>query len=270
MTPQTSAAGFAFEGISNFRDFGGWPTRDGGQVRRGLLFRSAHHAQATVGDLQRMADLGIKVIVDLRRPPERRRDPMPTHDSVSFQIVHDHISPDDEAVAPHLAFLKNSDRGASWVFDWLMSSYRNYPFDEAYSAIFRDWFQALAETDGAVLVHCQAGKDRTGFLCALTLHALGVDEAAIHHDYLETNRLSDLESRVAPIVASLQRERGHTVDPEAIRAALSADLRYLEAAFAEVHARHRDVDAYLEAALGVTPALRARLRARLVSDAAGE
>jgi protein tyrosine/serine phosphatase len=270
MTLQSPFPDVALEGIANFRDFGGWPTQGGGRVRRGRLFRSAHHAQATAADLQRLADLGVQVVVDLRRPPERRRDPMPTHDSVSFKIVHDKISPDEDAVAPHLAFFKHADKGASWVVDWLLSSYRNYPFDEAYSAIYRDYFQALLETDAGVLVHCQAGKDRTGFLCALTLRALGVDEAAVHHDYLETNRLTNWESRLAPMVENLERDRGHPVDPQAIRAALSADLRYLEAAFAEVHARHRDLDAYLADALGVTPAVRERLRARLVTDAEGE
>jgi hypothetical protein len=65
----------------------------------------------------------------------------------------------------------------------------------------------------------------------------------------------------------MQRERGERVDPEMVRAGLAADARYLDAAFASVEARHRDVDAYLAEALGVTPAVRRALRARLVEDA---
>jgi protein tyrosine/serine phosphatase len=255
----------AFEGIANFRDFGGWPTQDGGRVRRGLLFRSGHHALATVGDLKRMAELGIGVVVDLRRPPERRRDPAPTHESFPVRVVHDRISSDDEAVSPHLAFLQNADKGAPWVLEWLTSSYRNYPFDEAYSTIFRDHFEALAETDGGVLVHCQAGKDRTGVLCALTLHVLGVDREAIYQDYLETNRSIDVDGRLESLVERLQRERQEPIDAEMVRAAMSADARYLDAAFAEIEARRRDVDAYLEEVLKVTPARRRAIRSRLVA-----
>jgi protein tyrosine/serine phosphatase len=255
---------FDFEGILNFRDFGGWSTHDGGQVRQGLLFRSANHCSATTADLQRLADLGVGVIVDLRRPPERRREPSATLAGYAPVVVHDDVSPDEEASAPHLAFIENADKSAEWVIDWLLDSYRSYPFDPGYSSVFRRHFQALAETDAAVLVHCAAGKDRTGVLCALTLHTLGVGQDSIHRDYLETNRMSQVESRLAPLVERLERERGRPVNPEVIRAALSADLRYLEAAFAAIAERHDDVDAYLEQVLGVTPAVKTRLRERLV------
>jgi protein tyrosine/serine phosphatase len=254
-----------FEGIANFRDFGGWATEDGGQVRRGLLFRSANHSQATIGDLQRMAQLGITLVVDLRRPPERRRDPAPTHESFTARVLHDRISPDDESIAPHLTFLQNVEKGEPWVLEWLTSSYSSYPFDEAYSAIFRDYFHALADNEGGVVVHCQAGKDRTGVLCALTLTALGVDRETIYRDYLETNRSTDVDGRLPALVERFQAERDHPVDVGMVRAAMSADARYLDAAFAEVEARHGDVHAYLEQALGVTPAMRQAIRRRLVT-----
>src|SRR4051812_42319733 len=75
MTLQPSAAAFDLEGTITFRDFGGWPTAAGGSVTRGRLFRPAHHASATPADLARLAELGIDLVVDLRRPPERERDP---------------------------------------------------------------------------------------------------------------------------------------------------------------------------------------------------
>jgi protein tyrosine/serine phosphatase len=264
---QTAAPAPTLEGIANFRDFGGWPTRDGGRVRRGLLFRCANPAQATPADLGRLADLGITLMADLRRPPERRRDPLPAHDRFTPRLVHDRISPDEDAIAPHLAFMQNADKGEPWVMKWLTSSYRTYPYDEAYSTIFRDYFAALAEHDGGVLVHCQAGKDRTGFLCAMTLHALGVEREAIYQDYLETNRLTDVDGRLDDLVKRFEADRGVPVDPAMVRAAMSADARYLDAAYEAVEAQHPDVDAYLEAVLGVTPAVRQALRARLVQPA---
>jgi protein tyrosine/serine phosphatase len=264
MTVQTSPAPLSFEGITNFRDFGGWPTQNGCRVRQGLLYRSAHHAGATPADLERLAELGVTLVVDLRRPPERRRDPTPSHGTFSPRVLHDEITPDVDAISPHLAFLNNGDKGRHWVVEWLTTSYGAYPFDPAYSTLFRNYFHALVDTEGAALVHCAAGKDRTGVLCALTLHALGVDREAIYRDYLETNQLDTLEERIASL---RRRDYGRDFDPETARAAMSADTRYLDAAFASIEARHADVDAYLTEVLGVTPQVREKLRARLVTQA---
>src|SRR5689334_20119312 len=107
MTLQDTAPRFAFDGISNFRDFGGWSTHEGRRVRQGLLYRSANHAAATPEDLDRLAQLGVSVVVDLRRPPERREEPSPAYAGVT--LVHDRVSEEQEAVAPHLAFLKQTE-----------------------------------------------------------------------------------------------------------------------------------------------------------------
>ena len=60
-----------FDGVRNFRDFGGYASRHGGNVKRGLLFRSGHYGEATEADLEKIADLGIHLQADLRRPDER-------------------------------------------------------------------------------------------------------------------------------------------------------------------------------------------------------
>ena len=264
MSAQLAHTGLDFEGIPNFRDFGGAPTRDGGRVRRGLLFRSAHHAGATTADMRRLADLGVSLVLDLRRPPERRSHPTTLSEGHAPRLIYDRLSPDEEARPPHLVFQKKAEAGLDEVMAWLISNYRAFPLDAAYAALFREWFQALAETDGAALVHCHAGKDRTGFLCAITLHVLGVEREAICQDYLQTNHSGPIESRIDKLLADVESEHGQRYDREAVRAALSADLRYLDAALEAVAETHGDLDSYLEAALGVTPALRRHLRERLV------
>ena len=62
-------------GIHNFRDYGGWRTRGGGEVRTGLLFRSGHHVEATDDDLAAIAPLGIHTVIDLRGESERAANP---------------------------------------------------------------------------------------------------------------------------------------------------------------------------------------------------
>lgn len=254
------------QGIFNFRDFGGWPTKDGGAVKRGLLFRSAHHASATPADLERLGELGVELVVDLRKPPERRRDPSRRPEGFTGRVLQHEPGPEAqaEALAPHLEFLAHPEASPAWLRERMVAGYRNYPFDPVYSALYRDYFQALAEVDGPVLVHCHAGKDRTGVLCALTLHALGVERAAIYEDYLTTNRTNRADARLAPLMRAFERDHGRPADPEMLRHVMAADAGYLDAAFAEMEARHGDVDAYLEAVLGVTPAIRDELRARLV------
>jgi protein tyrosine/serine phosphatase len=260
--PQTSD--LPLDGIFNFRDFGGWPTRDGGRVRPGLLFRSAHHAQATPEDLQRLADLGIELIVDLRRPPERRRDPSRRPPGFSGRVIQHDDGPDDESLAPHLEFLAHPDASLAWVNDWMISGYQSYPWDPIYSNLYRSYFHALAQIDGPVLVHCHAGKDRTGVLCALTLHALGVERSAIYEDYLATNRMNRADLRLDTLSRAFERNHGRPPPSDLLRQVMTADASYLDAAFAEVEARHGDVAGYLESVLGVTPGVLAALRARLV------
>jgi protein-tyrosine phosphatase len=62
-------------GVTNFRDFGGYPIRDGRSVRTGVLFRGGQLADATQADIEKLTALGLSVIVDLRRGPERERQP---------------------------------------------------------------------------------------------------------------------------------------------------------------------------------------------------
>ncbi len=64
-----------FEGIENFRDFGGYATVSGRPMKCGAFFRSGGHAGATDADLRRLSELGLAAVIDLRRAEERRRDP---------------------------------------------------------------------------------------------------------------------------------------------------------------------------------------------------
>ena len=114
-----------------------------------------------------------------------------------------------------------------------------------------------------MLIHCAAGKDRTGFLAALTHHLLGVHRDDMVEDYLLTNTAVDLVGRAPSIARQLHKMTGRVASDDAVVAFLGVEPAYLEAAFAEVEARHGSLDAYLAQALGVDAALRARIEARL-------
>ncbi|HEX4181932.1 MAG TPA: tyrosine-protein phosphatase [Caulobacteraceae bacterium] len=252
------------EGVINFRDFGGAPAGVGRRVRTGRLYRSGHHATATEADLGRLAELDFALIVDLRRPPERARDPARRPASSRAQVL-EHKGPEAQATPPHLAFLAQPDASPDLVTRQMIVGYRGYPFDPHYIAVYREYFGLLGEIDGPVMINCHAGKDRTGFLCALTLYTLGVHRDDILADYLETNRHNRADERMAEMMEQFARNNGHPASEALLRRMMAADAAYLEAAFAEIEAQHGSVDAYLSEVVGMSTARRDALRERLVA-----
>jgi protein-tyrosine phosphatase len=252
------------EGVVNFRDFGGAPAGEGLRVRRGRLYRSGHHATATAADVERLAGLDFALFVDLRRPPERARDPARRPASSHARVI-EHKGPEDQPLPPHLAFLAEPDASIQRITEQMIVGYRGYPFDPHYVAVYRDYFALLAKLDGPVLVNCHAGKDRTGFLCALTLHALGVHRDDVYADYLATNRHNRADDRLVELTAQFAANHGRPVSETLLRHVMAADPAYLDAAFAAIAEAHGDTDAYLAEVVGLKPDLRDQMRARLVA-----
>src|SRR5262249_288118 len=157
-------------------------------------YRSAHFPLATDADLAAMQALGLAVIVDLRRPPEREVYPCRRWPGFDARLI-EHAGDADMVLPPHLAAFQSAGANREEAVAALTQIYREMPFDPMFVALLRDYFAALAEADGAVLVHCAAGKDRTGVAVALTHHVLGVDEDAMLDDYLATN--ANVEARFA-------------------------------------------------------------------------
>jgi protein tyrosine/serine phosphatase len=138
------------------------------------------------------------------------------------------------------------------------------PFQPRHVDLYSRYFRALGETEGAVLVHCAAGKDRTGILCALTHHVAGVCDDDIVADYLLTNDPERVAARTPRIRDYLRTALGRAATDEALAVIMQVEPQYLARAFAAMRARHGSVDGYLDEALGLDPALRARIRARLL------
>jgi protein tyrosine/serine phosphatase len=256
-----SARVHAFEGVENFRDFGDYDTAAGRRLRRGRLLRSGHHARATDADLERMAALGVNVVVDLRRAAERREQPSRRPIGFSGRVIE---SSDHELQEPpHIAFLRNADLTEASVRRFMLDTYRAMPFDERHLELFRSYFEALAAGEGAVLIHCAAGKDRTGLLAALTHHAAGVGRDDLMEDYLLTNIAVRPVERAPEIGRRIEEAYGRKATEAAIRAFLGVEPDYLETALAEIDARCGSLEAYLVDALRVDRPFRDRLHAQL-------
>jgi protein tyrosine/serine phosphatase len=251
----------ALEGVDNFRDFGDYPTVHGRRLKRGRLFRSAAHAKATDRDLETLAALDIAVVVDLRRREERQREPSRRPAGFSGVVI---VNDDEHAEDSWRNHIASGELTEASFRAYLIDYYQKAPFDARHVDLFSRYFRALAETDGAVLIHCAAGKDRTGILAALTHHVAGVHPDDIAADYLLTNNPERMAARLPQVTQAIHEVSGRRPDPAAVMTAMGVDTLYLETAFAAIADRHGGLDAYLEQALGVTPALRAALAERLL------
>ncbi|WP_439816401.1 tyrosine-protein phosphatase [Zavarzinia sp. CC-PAN008] len=263
MTVQSDARIRYLEGINNFRDFGDYATAAGRRIKPGVLFRSAHHALATDADLDHLHGLGITTVVDLRRQAERTREPSRRHQAWAGTVLENQDQ--DTAEAPHVAVLMAADLSVASVQRFLVRYYTHAPFNEHHLDVFRRYFAVLADAPGPVLLHCAAGKDRTGIICALTHHVLGAHDDDIMADYLLTNVASRMDERL-PTARQYMAEMKGSIPPEdVVRSFMGVEAQYLDTAFAKIRERHGSIDRYLEDALGVTPAMQDRIRDHLLA-----
>lgn len=247
-----------FERVLNFRDFGGWDTADGGKVARGKLWRSASFHDASEADIARLDGMNLRFLVDLRRPEERAHEPS-RWVSETCRFIFNDEGAGGSSLPPHLVALLQSDLSPEATRDYMLSLYREIPFDRRIIGLYREWFAELGQ-GGAGVVHCAAGKDRTGIACALTLFALGVDQETAFADYEFTNQAVDLEKRMPRIQARMEERLARKLDPAALRPMLGVEADYLRAALAEIDAKYGSVIAYMEQELGVDAVARATLR----------
>lgn len=249
------------QGVENFRDFGDYAAGEG-RLKRGVLFRAAHQAEATDADLEVLAGLGIVTLVDLRRPNERERSPSRRWTGFSAQVIDNEMGatgPD-----PWLEFISSAELTEASVHAYMDEYYRRLPFKARHIDLFRRFFLALAEGKGAALIHCAAGKDRTGVLAALTHHIAGVADDDVIDDYLLTNDPTRFDRRGGMFMDHIEQATGRRPSEDAMRAAMGVEARYLAAAFEVMKAEHGSLDGYLEQAVGIDAVTRDAVRAHIL------
>jgi protein-tyrosine phosphatase len=232
-------------GASNFRDLGGYVGQDGRTVRWRKLFRSNHLGHLTPADIAILRQLGVKSAFDFRGRDER------SEALCGVEHIETHSLPVEPTVVAALRAIHASGRRANTddALEVMRDSYRGYV--EHNTPRFRALFGHLLRDCAPLVIHCTAGKDRTGFACALILHTLGVNDDVIAEDYLLTNRFYRRDPSVSSDLSDDVRQVLGTVQAS-----------FLAAAFETINAVYGGLDNYLRDGLGVGPAEREGLRER--------
>jgi protein-tyrosine phosphatase len=252
-----------FAGIHNFRDYGGYTTTDGAQLKTGVLFRSGQHVDATVDDLAAVAALDLKTVIDLRGNSERRNYPCARPVGFGAQLYFHDGETAGRGGAAHVEAAREIVTAAD-AHRAMIDLYAFMPFRPNLIAVMQMYFDALADRDGAHLLHCLAGKDRTGLAAALFHTLMGVHHDDLMADYLLTNTAGNQEARIAAGAASIRASRGPQISDAAIRTLMAVDEAFLDAALSAIDAKHGSIEAYARDVLGVTPHRRAQIATRLI------
>jgi len=168
---------YSFEGCFNFRDIGGYLNQDGKRVKKGLYFRAGRQDRMTEKDLVQLSDLNISTQIDLRKQEEvldQGRGPL---EDMGAKYINISVIPEG-----------GSDKLNKLVGDTGISGKRYLGYLEFGPTSWLRLFGILANEENLpVLLHCTAGKDRTGVSTAFLLSVLGVSRDIIEADYLLTN-----------------------------------------------------------------------------------
>ena len=248
----------------NFRDFGGQATRDGGRVRTGLLYRSEAIIEPADPDAALLASIGMALVCDLRGSSERNHLPNAWWTAAETECIDLDILGGLRGKTRLWETLR-ADPSADAARATMLGVYRELP--RAAAPHLSRIFARLADGDLPVLIHCTAGKDRTGFVCAMILSALGVETDAIMADYLATNdRISD---RVRAATARFAGENlRRDVPGHALDTLVSVAPEYLAASLEAIDESFGSADSYLEHEAGLDPARLRALHDRLIAPQA--
>jgi protein-tyrosine phosphatase len=162
-----------FEGVTNFRDLGGYATSSGRHTRWGQVFRADGLHKLTPTDLVAFERLGLRVVYDLRTDDEREREPNPMA-SRQVSLINRRVIRE----MPDWSGFQDARDGERWLHERYVDMLAHAGPD------LGRLLGGLADPGGVPAVfHCAAGKDRTGLTAALLLSWLGVERATVLDDY---------------------------------------------------------------------------------------
>lgn len=246
------------EGGQNFRDLGGYRTRDGRSVRWGMLYRSGAMNTLTDADYRYLAKLGIRTVCDFRSTAERNTAPVRWSNDVAPKVFADDYKMDMGELGLRAA--KN------WTAEEARATMAaSYPrILGQFNSQYRRMFQELLAGNAPLAFNCTGGKDRTGIAAALILTALDVPRETVIEDYVLSDRYVDLRKAAA---AAGSLTAGWQEMPAPAREAFArSDRSYIESVFRVLDAHPGGAEGYLRDELGLSRDDLLALRQRYIAS----
>jgi protein-tyrosine phosphatase len=258
------------KGTSNTRDIGGYVTGDLGVLRQGQIIRSENLSRLTADDFQKLEEIGVKTVIDLRTNKEHAKEPTVWQGDNPPQFFHFPVgdSNNDWFNAQRKMFKRNRFTEQQ-ALDHMVEGYRVIAEEEieSYQKVMD---VVLDESNWPVLIHCNAGKDRAGIATTLILEALGVDRETIMDEFLLTNEMARTDAKAAFMARESKKLSGAKRSSRSPSASAWSPIvgvrpEMLEAYYATVEEKYGSMDAFL-AELGVDHDDRSQLMTSLTTD----
>lgn len=245
---EASSRSVNMEGVQNFRDLGGYQTKEGETIRWGKIYRSGALTQLSEWDTLRLNNLGIKTIIDLRSMEEADAQPIPYEKAkiINIPIANDDIDYIFEKIREG-----RLRKGDAMIF--MQDLYIRFVQEQ--SAQFGEVCRLLLDkTNYPVVFSCPLGKDIGGYLSAILLLALDIPESTVMQDYMASNDFLNLKKF---------EDRAKNLDTEAqetITLLLTANEAYLDIALSKIKKEYQTYQKYLSEELCLTGKERAILK----------
>lgn len=258
-------AGIVLQSTPNFRDLGGLVTQDGRQLRHGQLFRTEGPAYLTAADIAQLHALGLRLVCDLRSDNEREHEPNAWCADAPLNMLNLDVSADLRAHGNEAWDALKRDPSPTGGRNAMLHNYRSMA--RGMAPHLRTLFERMiAHEELPALIHCTAGKDRTGFAIAIILHALGVPRETIYADYLLSRRHASAERFGASITQSFIAAFGFAPNANVIDALVNVEEAYLDTALQEAEALAGSLDTYIRERIGLDAGEVEQLRSLLLIE----
>ena len=248
------------EGVVNFRDIGGQRTTDGRTVRTGWVYRAAHFGDATDADIAELERRNVKLFIDFRGPGDIEADGhnrMPAGSRLVSIPMFDPAAANDIRLILATASPDEMQRtfGGGRAHEVMVNGAIALVVQDDRRAGYGRMLRAIIESDTPSVIHCSAGKDRTGWGASLMLLLLGVPETDVIEHYLESNH----HRRRAKAIPTRPG-----VDLELLRPFTEVRSEYARAAIDAMHEHFGGIEGYVRNGLGIDDASVETFRAQML------
>jgi protein-tyrosine phosphatase len=252
----------------NVRDIGGYHSVFGSEVAWGRVFRGDALSRLTPADVDKLGQLNLRTVIDFRTSGEillGGADRLPPGVTpVGLPVTGGELGTFYDMISSGDHELQEQVLGNGRAAEFMVQTYRGFVADQRQRERFGTALRMIAETAVGLplLYHCTSGTNRSGWMTAILLTALGVSRAAVVQDHLLSNDFH--RAAYAKLTVDLAKT-GMMRDPELLRPVLEQSPTYLDAAMDEAWRRYGSFGAFLARGLGVTEPMLERLREALLA-----